>query len=259
MDNSIFYKSVECIVTNEGKNLFAKQANGVKFSKVGAVLFSDLRGTINDAYNRGQSTNNSFLKNLTLKQLKNYTTLIYKNISYTMEGSVFIPDDTNEYNNALNNPNNLIPIQLAYGNRPNVEVDEDGFEETTYTKYMSYDLVLQTNLLSVTRAKMSDMNFDGYAILGLPFKTLSPEHTLNIIQPQDYAIIAIVYFPENKLQVLHNQSSNVAMNVEMHVYMDEPINLTGLKYVNGKGLASKNPIRFINGLHLTNDGLHDKG
>ena len=259
MDNSIFYKSVECIVTNEGKNLFAKQANGVKFSKVGAVLFSDLRGTIKDAYIRSQTTNYSMLKNLTLKQLKNYTTLIYKNISYTMEGSVFIPDDTNEYSNALNNPNNLIPIQLAYGNRPNVVEDEDGFEETTYTKYMSYDLVLQTNLLSITKAKMSDMNFDGYAILGLPFKTLSPEHSLKIIQPQDYAIIAIVYFPENKLQILHNQSSNVAMNVEMHVYMDEPINLTGLKYVNGKGLAPKNPIRFINGLHLTNDGLHDKG
>ena len=73
MDNSIFYKSVECIVTNEGKNLFAKQANGVKFSKVGAVLFSDLRGTIKDAYNRGLTTNNSFLKKSTLLQLRGIT------------------------------------------------------------------------------------------------------------------------------------------------------------------------------------------
>ena len=53
MDNSIFYNDVKCIITNEGKSLFAKQSNGFKFAKVGAVLFSDIKGTIKDAYVKG--------------------------------------------------------------------------------------------------------------------------------------------------------------------------------------------------------------
>ena len=50
MDSSVFYKDVVCVITNEGKSLFVKQANGIKFSKVGAVLFSDKNKSIKNAY-----------------------------------------------------------------------------------------------------------------------------------------------------------------------------------------------------------------
>jgi len=256
MDNSIFYNDVKCIITNEGKSLFAKQSNGVKFAKVGAVLFSDIRGTIRDCYDRG-GDEQRILKNLTLKQLKNYTTLIFSTIPYTMEGSIYVPNDYPAYNRALENANNLIPIQIAYGNKEDISVDEEGLQETTYTKYMSYDLLLKTNSLPINR--VSDMNFDGFAILGLPFKSLASDTFTNINIEQDFATIAIVYFPNEKLQVLKNQSKNVAMNVEMHVFLDEPFNLKNLEYINDKGLEPKNPIRFINGLHFTNDGLHNRG
>lgn len=256
MDNSIFYNDVKCIITNEGKSLFAKQSNGVKFAKVGAVLFSDIRGTIKDAHDRG-GDEQRILKNLTLKQLKNYTTLIFSTISYTMEGSIYVPNDYSSYNKALEDANNLIPIQIAYGNKEDISVDDEGLQETTYTKYMSYDLLLKTNSLPINR--VSDMNFDGFAILGLPFKSLSSDTYTKINIEQDFATIAIVYFPNEKLQVLKNQSKNVAMNVEMHVFLDEPFNLKNLEYINDEGLEPKNPIRFINGLHLTNDGLHNRG
>lgn len=256
MDNSIFYNDVKCIITNEGKSLFAKQSNGVKFAKVGAVLFSDVKGTIKDAYDKG-GDEQRFLKNLSLKQLKNYTTLIFSTVSYTMEGSIYVPNDYSAYNKALEDANNLIPIQIAYGNNENINVDDEGLQEITYTKYMSYDLLLKTNSLPIN--SLSDMNFDGFAILGLPFKSLSSDTSTNINIEQDFATIAIVYFPNEKLQVLKNQSKNVAMNVEMHVFLDEPYNLSGLGYIDNKGLVPKNTMRFINGLHLTNDGLHNRG
>lgn len=80
-----FYQDVICILTNEGKNLFAKQSNGIKFSKVGAVLFSDKNNSIKSAYEIGKNDGHFALKNITLEQLKNYTTVIYRNISYTLE------------------------------------------------------------------------------------------------------------------------------------------------------------------------------
>ena len=49
------------------------------------------------------------------------------------------------------------------------------------------------------------------------------------------------------------------MNVEMHVFLDKPYNLSSLGYIDNKGLVPKNTMRFINGLHLTNDGLHNRG
>ena len=174
-----------------------------------------------------------------------------------MEGSIYVPNDYSAYNKALEDANNLIPIQIAYGNNENINVDNEGLQETTYTKYMSYDLLLKTNSLPIN--SLSDMNFDGFAILGLPFKSLSSDTSTNINIEQDFATIAIVYFPNEKLQILKNQSKNVAMNVEMHVFLDEPYNLSGLGYIDNKGLVPKNTMRFINGLHLTNDGLHNRG
>jgi len=257
MDNNVFYKDVVCVITNEGKSLFVKQSNGIKFAKVGAVLFSDKNKSIKNAFDL-DTDEHLLLKNISLRQLQNYTTLIYRNISYTQEGNVYLPDSVHDYNNALSNPNNLLPIQIAYGNKEEI-IDEET-EETQIRKYMSYDLTLRTNSLSINRT--TDMNFDGFAIVGLPYKPLDIEQNLPILQPQNYAVFAIVYFPKDneKLQVLYNQPSVVAMNFEMHVWMDyTPLQLTKLKYITNKDLEPKNPKRFLYGIHLTNDGKHNKG
>lgn len=242
-----FYQDVICILTNEGKNLFAKQSNGIKFSKVGAVLFSDKNNSIKSAYEIGKNDGHFALKNITLQQLKNYTTIIYRNISYTLEGDIYIPDDYDLYNKALNDYNNLLPIQIAYGTNQNKE------------KYISYDFVLSTDLLTINR--VADMNFDGLALVGLPFKQLSQESNIPIIEPQNLCLFAMFYFPKDteKLQILHNQPKNVALNVEMQVDMGDPIQLEDLEFITNKGLEAKRPKRFLFGIHLTNDGLHNKG
>lgn len=244
---SRFYQDVICILTNEGKNLFTKQSNGIKFSKVGAVLFSDKNKSIKSAYEIGKDNGNYALKNLTLEQLKNYTTLIYRNISYSLEGDVYIPEDFDLYNEALDNYNNLLPIQLAYGTNKDNE------------KYISYDFVLSTNLLTINR--VSDMNFDGLALVGLPYKQLAQEDKIPIIESQELCLFALIYFPKDteKLQILHNQAKDVAFNVEMQIDMGDPIQIDKLEFITNKGLQPKRPERFLFGIHLTNDGLHNKG
>ena len=71
MNSSVFYKDVVCVITNEGKSLFVKQSNGIKFAKVGAVLFSDKNKSIKNAYEL-DGDKHLLLKNISLKQLKNY-------------------------------------------------------------------------------------------------------------------------------------------------------------------------------------------
>ena len=69
MINSGYYKNVKCYFTNEGRTTFAKQSNGIKFSKVGAVLFSDTNNTLLNAI---KDNNSPALNNISLKQLNNY-------------------------------------------------------------------------------------------------------------------------------------------------------------------------------------------
>ena len=46
MDSNKFYKDNVCIIPSEGRSLFVKQGSGIKFAKVGAVLFSDIKNSI---------------------------------------------------------------------------------------------------------------------------------------------------------------------------------------------------------------------
>ena len=245
MVDRAFYNNDVCLIPAEGRNLIVKQANGIKYSAVGAVLFSDVKNSIKSAY-ESDKENLSILKNITLEQLKNYTTIVYNNLSYTLEGGVIIPDNYNQYNNALNDKNHLFNVQIAY--------DSDSNDE----KYISYDFVLDPASVSVKR--VGDLNFDGFAILGLPYKPIKTEESLPILTPQNYAILAFVYFPleDQKFQILNNQPKNVAMNYEVHVYSDF-VNVSGLSYITHKGLEPKNPQRFLFGLHMTNDGKHNRG
>ena len=52
MGNSSVYNKVEYVFTDEGKEGIFKQNNGMKYSVVGAVLFSDKYNWVNGKYNR---------------------------------------------------------------------------------------------------------------------------------------------------------------------------------------------------------------
>lgn len=256
MNSNVFYKNVKLIITNEGKNLFVKQSNGIKFASVGAVLFSDKNKAIKNAYENSKDNDFSILRNITLEQLKKYTTLIYNKIPYNYEGSIFIPTDYNLYNSALDNLNNLLPLQISYNNIK----DTNEFEEIfVKDKTLSYNLILQPSTLNISH--LSDMSFDGLAILGRPFKPIITESNLPIIQKQELSVLALVYFPDEneKIQILMNQPNNVAFNINMEFKTDKPIHLDGLKFLTFERLEHKNPKKFLFGLHLANDGLNNKG
>lgn len=253
MGNSIFYKNVKCVFTNEGKSIFAQQPEGVKFSKVGAILFSDTYKAIQNEY--VTDNNLKILENFELRHMKKYTTLIYQKVDYSYNGSIFTPKNIDKYDSAYADVDKVLPIQIAYGNDEILNEDQ----EITYDKYISYDLILRTNSLSVDT--MANMKFDGFILVGLPHKTTTEDSNEALYKDQNFASLAIFYFPgENeKLEIVYGQLKEVAMNVELHIHMNDAIRLEDLKYVNYEEIELKKPLRFINGLHMVNDGLHDRG
>lgn len=250
--NSSYYKNNVCIIPAEGRTLIAKQANGIKFAAVGAVLFSDVKNSIKSAYMSG-GEKQTILNNITLEQLQNYTTLVFKQVPYKMEGGLITPTNFDWYKNALESSSNLFPVQLAYG----TETKQIEGQDVT-KKFLSYDFVLDPASVNIER--IGDLNFDGFAILGLPYKPIASEVFSYIAKPQKFSILAFVYFPQDdqKFQILYTQPKNVAMNYEIHFYV-EPHELKGLSYITNKGLEPKNPQRFLFGLHKTNDGKHNRG
>ena len=258
--NSTFYQNIKCIVTNEGKAMFAQQSSGPKLAKVGAVLFSDRNGLIKNEYLKDEDL--KILERVTFKHMIKYTTIIYPKVSYTMYGNIYTPDSSEEYNNAYKNLNNLLPVNIAYGN--DEVLDEEG--EITFDKYMSYDLVIKNGTFNI--ATGTTMSFDGAIILGIPHKSLIEDINVNkykfngnLLKQQNFCSLAILYFPndDEKIQVVAGQPNEVSFNAETHIHMQDPILLDGLKYVDVDNNELPRPIRFINGLHIVNDGLHDRG
>lgn len=250
MTNGIYYNDVECFFTNEGRTSFIKQNNGIKFSKIGAVLLSDYNKSLYHAVTSDNS--DTVLNNLTLKQLSNYTQLVFKDIPYNYEGGIYTPQNYDEYNSSLENNKNLIDIKIAYENDDNDD-------------YFSYNFTLVNTTLNVDRNSSEDMNFDGFVLLGLPYKSTPEEQNIEgITEQQTAAVLAVVYFPkdEEKLQVLYNQPSTVAFNVELHIHLAEELNLTDeLEYVDsmdrpieGEGIQLRDAI----GLNKVNDANNNR-
>ena len=258
--NSTFYQNIKCIVTNEGKALFAQQSSGPKLSKIGAVLFSDRNGIIKNEYLKDQDL--KVLERVSFQHMIKYTTIIYPKVSYTMYGNIYTPDNTEEYKNAYKNLNNILPVKIAYGN--DEVLNEEG--EITFDKYMSYDLIVKPGTFNISTGTTA--SFDGIILLGLTHKPLKNDYDVNnylyrknLLKEQYFSTIAILYFPKDdeKIQVCVDQPSEVTFNVETHIHMQDPILLDGLKYVDSEEVELPKPVRFINGLHIVNNGLHDRG
>lgn len=247
MVNGGFYKNVNCYFTNEGRTTFAKQDNGIKFSKLGAVVFSDKNQSLINAI---KAENFDAIDNLSLKQLNYYTQLIFGTVKYSYDGSTYTPDNTEDVEDAIKNPTKCLPIDISY---------ERNSDET----YFSYDFTLKTNSLNIDSSTGADFNFDGFALLGIPYKSTINDRIEGLIEPQTPTVLAIIYFENDneKLQILYNQSDIVAMTVELHISLKDEIYLGAIKeYVDTNGNPVENNIatRNLVGLRKVNDGLNNR-
>lgn len=245
MVNGGFYRNVNCYFTNEGRTTFAKQNNGIKFSKLGAVVFSDKNNALINAI---KAENYIAINNITLKQLNDYTQLIFGNIKYEYNGdNTYTPSKTDDVNKSINNAINYLNVEISY-------------ERKSEEDYISYDFTLKTDTLNIEKTDYDDLNFDGFAILGIPYKQNSTDLYDNFIEAQSPTVLAIIYFEDEneKLQILHNQPDVAAMTVELHISLEDEIYLGAIgEYVDTMGNPVENNIatRNLVGLRQVNDGL----
>ncbi len=262
MGNSSVYNKVEYVFTDEGKEGIFKQNNGMKYSVVGAVLFSDKYNWVNGKYNRkhvkiveGEEviTDKTYLNTITWKTLQANTQVIFKNVQYEYMGGYYVPNEE-QYNNATKNVSNLIPVQEAFSSAK-------GENETLH--YVSYDVIIKKNTLNLLNLENIDYEFDGLALIGVPFKNDIVDLDNPIIDSQDFFILSLAYFPDEKIKVLHNQNNKLAFNIELHLHLNEDKGIVFVKYdeetqeyiVDEHDEERK---KLYHCLHFVNDGTSNK-
>jgi hypothetical protein len=241
---NVYYKDVECFFTNEGRTTFVKQTNGIKFSKIGAVLISDKNKSLLNALTDNKET---VLNNLTFKQLEKITQLIFTNIGYSYDSGTYTPIDYKAYNKTIISHINLLDVGVTY----------EGKEETNS---FSYNISLKTNSLNIDNNSSEDLNFDGIALIGLPYKQELLDTTSNILEEQTNTVLAIVYFKNDneKLQILYNQPATVEFNTIINIKINEQIDLSpfDVNYVDSLNRPIEDTnvnLRNVLGLTKTND------
>ena len=194
-----------------------------------------------------KDNNSPVLNNISLKQLNNYTQLIFNQVKYTYLSGSFSAENQDTVNSLVNkcDYNYLLPVDISYSSDKDPEI--------------SYDFTLKTNSLNIDKASSDDLNFDGFALLGIPYKSI-PADNNGLVEQQAPTILAFIYFEDEnqKLQILNNQPDVAAMTVELHITLGEPINLGSIEeYVD----TNDNPVddniqtRNLVGLRQVNDGL----
>ena len=246
MGNSV-YNKVEYVFTDEGKECIFKQNNGMKYSIVGAVLFSDKNNWVKSKYIRKHvvdgvvQPDKSYLNTITWKTLQSNTQVIFKNVQYEFRGGYYVPDET-QYTNATNNViPHLIQVQEAFSTTKNMDGDP--------VHYVSYDVIIKKNTLNLLNLENIDFEFDGLALIGVPYKNDITDLNHPLIDNQDYSIVAISYFPDEKIKVLHNQNKKLAFNIELHLYLQKD---NGIKW------DEEAEEDLYHCLHFVNDGTSNK-
>jgi len=260
MGNSV-YNKVEYVFTDEGKECIFKQNNGMKYSIVGAVLFSDKYNWVRSKYSKKHVkvvgdetivTDKNYLHTITWKTLQANTQVIFKNVQYEYRGGYYVPDET-QYTNASNNVlSHLIQVQEAFSTTKNM----DGAP----IHYVSYDVIIKKNTLNLLNLENIDFEFDGLALIGVPYKNDITDLYHPLIDYQDYSIVAISYFPDEKIKVLHNQNKKLAFNVELHLYLndDKGIELVKWDEETQKYVPDEEAKDLYHCLHFVNDGTSNK-
>lgn len=248
MGNSV-YNKVEYVFTDEGKECIFKQNNGMKYSIVGAVLFSDKNNWVRGKYKRKHVVNGevqpdkNYLHTITWKKLQANTQVIFKNVQYEYRGGYYVPNET-QYNKATTNVlSNLIQVQEAFSTTKNMEGDP--------VHYVSYDVIIKKNTLNLLNLENIDFEFDGLALLGIPYKNEITDIYHPLFDYQDYSIVAISYFPDEKIKVLHNQNNKLSFNVELHLYLNDDKGIELVKW-------NEESRDLYHCLHFVNDGTSNK-
>ena len=108
-----------------------------------------------------------------------------------------------------------------------------------------------------------DYEFDGLALIGVPFKNDIVDLDNPIIDSQDFFILSLAYFPDEKIKVLHNQNNKLAFNIELHLHLNEDKGIVFVKYdketqeyiVDEDDEEHK---KLYHCLHFVNDGTSNK-
>lgn len=258
MGNNSVYNKVEYVFTDEGKEGIFKQNNGMKYSVVGAVLFSDKYNWVRSKYTRKHVINGvvkedkSYLNTITWKTLQANTQVIFKNVQYEYRGGYYVPDET-QYTNATNNVlSHLIQVQEAFSTTKNM----DGGP----VHYVSYDVIIKKNTLNLLNLENIDFVFDGLALIGVPYKNDIVDLNNPIIDSQDFFILSLAYFPDEKIKVLHNQNNKLAFNIELHLHLNEDKGIVFVKYYEEtqEYVVDEESKKLYHCLHFVNDGTSNK-
>lgn len=250
--NSTFYKNSKFVITYEGRRNLVKQNNGLKYSIVGAVLFSDKNNVIK-AY-----SNNNTLEAISWKFLQEKTQIIFKDVQYDYVNGLYIPDE-NQYNEAIDNPiSYLLPTLISYSKNPYTPDDNANDEEEKYDYgYISYDVMIRANSVSIFNQTNADMAFDGIALLAVPYKIEDIDLMHPLLDNQDLICAVLEYFPDledqgEKIWILHDQNKKLVFNSELHLNIGDDIEL-----------INNNPYEYgyeglQEGLHIINNGTSNK-
>lgn len=214
------YNTALCEFTDEGKSGLVKQSTGLMFSVVGAVLFSDYKNKINIEK----------LNEVTWKYLQENTQIIFPKVTYNYEGGFYIPDEI-KFKDAIKNPlNYLIPVKNSY-----------------HKFKMTYDVLVRPNTINIINTQNTDLLFDGVAILGVPYKQDKTDLDHPLIDEQSIFVLAVEYFPDEKIKILKNQNKKLVFNIELHISLVDDVELE-IEYQNNMNA----------GLHKVNNGSTNK-
>lgn len=229
MESNRYYDEIECVLTLDSKKCFVKQNSGIKFGVIGAVLFIDNNKFI---YNLHK---NNLLNTVYWSDLAANTTIIFKTIKYTYNGT-FYPDNMDEYNECLKNPTTgdyLISISNSF-------IDEND---------ISFNVSLKPSFFNISNPNNSDISFDGVAFISIPYIQENVDVDCELYEKQNIAISMLTYFPDTqdndkKIWLLSNQSNNLVFNVNNHIHFTEDKVFTTSIYTNNKQ----------DGIHIINNG-----
>ena len=234
MENFL-YKDVECIWAKETKNLFVKQSNGIKFSKVGAIFFNDDEKIIETYKDIIPNYSNYDLQHNIIDKLS----LICKNIEYTkVSDKIFQNNDFNA--DYTSNDFYLYKVNTKHNEENNSVI---------------YEIDIKYNTFDIINMDKNTINVDGIILYGLPFKSIQQDNA-NYYINQKYAVLSILYFPDKpgddanmaKIKTIYNQQKNIVMCVQLNYILKDFINLN-------LGITDE---KRLNGFHLTNDGEHNR-
>ena len=211
-------ENVIVVPIQESNILFAKQASGPKFAKVGAIFFSDNEGKIKTAYDNGN------LPKYTFNQFEESCMLLYKNIHYTTVDGTYQEIDNKSKKPYYENFDNIFRISTSQGH---YKIDLEKFNCDNLNE---------------------NSTCDGLIIVGIPHKPiLSDVNNKRILEEQNLYLIDVIYYSKDKLPLYTKEYTALSNHLKINLYMKDLTEDLENRYLTGFHLAndSTNNIRGI--------------